>query len=140
MVREDCRRPPVWAERPGRVASWIYNKAHLLLARQEAPVYVPLRYISLMAILDPHEWVFCDYIGGRVAVTVWHHFDPHVRQSLEEPVPCRMDLFGPEGEAVLKRLPMEFARGLDAALAKLPHAGEAAVVPLKRSHEPSDPS
>lgn len=94
-----------------------------------------MRFISLMAILDHREWVFCDYIGGRVATTVWHHFDPHRRQSLEEPVPCRMDLFGPEGEAMLKRLPMEFSKGLDAALIKLRPHGDATLLQLKKPHD-----
>lgn len=134
MRDDECRRPPLWGSREGHVASWIYNKAHLLLARQSPPIFVPLRNVSLMAILQPHEWVFCDYIGGRIAVTIWHDFRPQERDSLDEPVSCRMDLFSPGAEIALKRLPMEFAHGLEVALAKTAPRTDAKIVPLNGSH------
>lgn len=130
MAEDACRRPPVWATREGLVAPWIYNKARVLLSRQEPPLFVPLRYVSLMAILYPQEWVFCDHIGGRTAASVWRAFEPHGRSSLEAPVPCRMDIFSPEGDAVLKRLPIEFSRGLDRALKKLSPVDGGRILPL----------
>jgi hypothetical protein len=71
-----------------------------------------------MAILLEREWVFCDYIGGRVAVSVWHHFDPRSREDLHESVTCQMDLFSPEGEEILRRMPMEFHQALNNAVKK----------------------
>ena len=114
----DCRRPPLWQSREGVIPAWIYNQAALLLRRLPAPVYVPMRYVSVMGILYPAEWVFCDYVGGRVAVSVWHDFRPQHRSGLQEPVSCVMDLFSEKGEAILKRLPMEFYRSLTMALEK----------------------
>ena len=114
----DCRRPPLWERRAGMVPAWIYNQASILLHRDAGPVYVPLRYVSVMAILSSREWVFCDFIGGKVAVTVWHHFAPQLRQDLQDAVPCQMDLFNPDSEVILRRLPMEFNQALTVALKK----------------------
>ena len=138
MRDDECRRPPLLERREGHLASWIYNKAHLLLARQPAPIFVPLRNVSLMAILHPQEWVFCDYIGGRLVVTSWHDFRPQERESLEEPVSCLMDLYSAEADIALKRLPMEFAQGLEHALAKTVQQTDARILPLTGS-QPHDP-
>ncbi len=119
MIKEsDCRRPPVWQTRPGLVPAWIYNQALILQHAASGPVFIPLRFVSVMAILMEREWVFCDYIGGRVAVSVWHHFAPQSRDDLHEGVPCRMDLFSPAGEEILRRLPMEFHQALNHAIKK----------------------
>ena len=119
MIKDsDCRRPPVWQTRPGLVPAWIYNQALILQHAATGPVFIPLRYVSIMAILLEREWVFCDYIGGRVAVSVWHHFDPRSREDLHESVTCQMDLFSPEGEEILRRMPMEFHQALNNAVKK----------------------
>nr|WP_203525127.1 hypothetical protein [Acidithiobacillus ferrianus] len=100
------------------VPAWIYNQALILQHAASGPVFIPLRFVSVMAILMEREWVFCDYIGGRVAVSVWHHFAPQSRDDLHEGVPCRMDLFSPAGEEILRRLPMEFHQALNHAIKK----------------------
>ena len=119
MIKDtDCRRPPVWQTRSGLVPAWIYNQALILQHAASGPVFIPLRYVSVMAILMEREWVFCDYIGGRIAVSVWHHFATRSRDNLHEGVTCQMDLFSPEGEEILRRLPMEFHQALNNAVKK----------------------
>lgn len=91
----------------------VYNLAHTLLAR--APhgcLFVPIRRMQWLAVLDAEEIVFVDREAGRFINIAWREFRPQARQSLDDPVAYQAVYYRPDGAAHMLRLQGEFPRAL----------------------------
>ncbi len=91
----------------------VYNLAHILLTR--APLgclFVPIRTMQYLAVLDREEFIFVDREGGRLIELAWREFQPAARTSLDAPVAYRAVYYAPQAPALMTRLQGEFARAL----------------------------
>ena len=108
-----------------------YNLAFLLLQQSESGcVFVPIRRMQYLAVVDEAEYIFVDREGRRVIELAWQAFAPHSRTSLDEPVPYELVYYSNRGPNIMTWLPMEFHRALSELARKQPRPGGGRVVPF----------
>lgn len=96
-----------------------YNLARVLLGRSPAGVlFVPIRAMQYLAILDGEEFVFVDGQHKSWIEVAWQRFRPQARSALDDPVPYEAVVYHPDGLNVLGRLMGEFPKALQALAAK----------------------
>lgn len=130
IVRETFHRPPELAREPHRLPGATYNLAYRL--RHQAgteSLFVPIRTMQYLAILDRDEFAFVDGVGRRVIELSWRNFRPWERSALKDPVPYDAVFYGPSAEETMRRLPVEFLRALQALALRV----------ARRSHPPGVP-
>jgi len=114
-----------------------YNTMRLLLDYSDAPcVFVPIRSMQYMAVIDYEEVIFMDAISARRSIEFsWQYFKPHERSSLTEPVQFRLAFYDLKALETMKRLQWEFDKGLRVYYGRLkanqPKTG-ATVIPLDK--------
>jgi hypothetical protein len=107
-------------------------------------VFVPIRSMQFQAVIDRHEIIFVDALGGyvvqggeggRVILLSWQPAPPGELGSLSEPVPCEVVHYRAGLEDLQRRLVGEFTAALAAADARLESATAESrcshVVPLR---------
>ncbi len=91
----------------------VYNLARLLLARSSRGcLFVPIRTMQYLAVLDRDEFIFVDREGGRFIELAWREFQSAERSSLDEPVAYEAVYYSPGAAAVMTRLQGEFSHAL----------------------------
>lgn len=114
-----------------------YNLAHSLLARAPSGVvFVPIRSMQMLAILDREEFVFLDSQYKRWVEIAWQHFRPQARSSLDEPVPYEVVIYHPDGQKNLNRLLAEFPKALQALSSKEKLDGPAKLLKFEAKRPP----
>lgn len=90
-----------------------YNLAITLLADSpEGTLFVPVRSMQYMAILDAEEFVFLDGERKCWVDIAWRHFQPQKRDSLAEPVQYEAVYYLGNAASVMMRLQREFPLAL----------------------------
>lgn len=91
----------------------VYNLAHTLLSRAEnGCLFVPIRSMQFLAVLDAEEFIFVDREAGRAIDLAWREFRPQARQSIDEPVAYQCVYYGREATAHMTRMLGEFPKAL----------------------------
>jgi hypothetical protein len=99
----------------------IYNLYRSLDARNDiGHVFVPIRTMQFMAVLDRNEIVFVDsqsYAvskneGGRLILVAWKFPVSHDRDSLGDPMPCEVIFYEREDSDLQLRLVTEFRNAM----------------------------
>jgi len=135
-MQESFYRPPEVGREPRRLPAETYNLALLLWRRCQADgLFVPIRSMQYLAIIDRQETIFVHREGRRMIELAWQSFHPEVRQSLADPVPYELVTYAGAAPDVMQRLPMELLRALRSLAQKSRPAAPTQVVPLRR---PSD--
>lgn len=102
-----------------RIPASLYNLAHNLVARSEhGCVFVPLRYMQVLAVITTEEIIFVDSLsyasqdgeGGRIIQLAWQ-CKPH-RDALDAPVECDVVYYHESGRQTQPRLVREFGDAL----------------------------
>lgn len=127
QVRETFYRPPALEREPRQLPAPLYNLA-FRLRRQAggACLFVPIRSMQYLAVLDAEEFVFVDGIGRRVIELAWRAFRAGERATLEAPVPYELVCYVPGAKGTMRRLLSEFPRALhDLAQRQRPADGPA---------------
>ncbi len=125
-------------ERPlVRIASALpaasYNLARILLADSNVGcVFVPLRSMQYLAVIDREEIIFVDSQYKRWVEVAWQAFRPHDRRALDQPVVYEAVFYTPDGAEVQRRLQGEFHRALEQQMQRRPHPYPARVLSLRR--------
>jgi hypothetical protein len=109
------REPPLATENRTLPAA-VYNQVHGLLARSPGVVFVPIRAMQYLAIIDAEEIVFVDHLRKNRAEIAWHRFHPQARSALDQPVAYEAAYYREYGAGIMRQLQAEFPRAL-AALA-----------------------
>jgi hypothetical protein len=111
-----------------------YNKIRLLHARAGGkPLFVPLRGMQYLAIVDSEEIVFVDGQGPRVIEVSWQDFRAGDRENLRDPVNYTCIYYHDKGVQAMSRLQGEFLKGLELLEQRQPKAtGQATVTRLER--------
>ncbi len=108
-----CYRDQELASEPRLLPAASYNLAHTLLSRSpDGCLFVPIRPIQYLAIIDAEEFVFLDGERKCWIDIAWQNFRPQVRDSLEEPVPYRSVYYRPDATQLMVRLQTELPRAL----------------------------
>ena len=100
------------ARLPAFLPASTYNLAHTLLARAGKCLFVPIRNLQYMAVLDAEEFIFVDSQNKAWVELAWQHFRPQARSSLDERVPFEVAHYLPQAAKTMKRLPGEFHQAL----------------------------
>jgi hypothetical protein len=123
----------------------LYNGAQRLLSRSGSGcVFVPIRSMQFMAVIDGEEIVFVDSqayaveggVGGRIITTAWIPAPVAERISLSDPVACERVDYLADMDTTQRRLVGEFGKALALMLERsrdgaVPPAG-ARILPLRR--------
>ncbi len=110
-----------------------YNLAHTLLARAGKCLFVPIRSLQYMAVLDAEEFIFVDSQNKAWVELAWQHFRPQARNALDERVPFELVHYTPQATETMKRLPGEFYKALLVLAERDLPRQDARVLPLNRT-------
>ncbi len=111
-MEEHFYREQEIARLPAFLPAATYNLAHTLLARAGACLFVPIRSLQYLAVLDAEEFIFVDSQNRAWVELAWQHFRPQSRASLDERVPFEVVHYLPQAAETMKRLPAEFHQAL----------------------------
>lgn len=120
------------ARLPDFLPAATYNLAHTLLARAGKCLFVPIRSLQYMAVLDAEEFIFVDSQNKAWVELAWQHFRPQARSALDESVPFEVVHYGPQAVATMKRLRREFHQALHTLAERDLPQQDARVLPLVR--------
>ena len=99
-----------------------YNLYRALLKRCTAGhVFIPIRNVQFMGILDKSEIVFVDsqsYAyskdeGGRLIMIAWQFSSSQDRDALNQPMPCDVVFYGNKNRDLQRRLIVEFKKSME---------------------------
>lgn len=114
-------RPAETAREQVTLPAPIYNRCRLLLSRCATQcVFVPIRSMQYLAVIDTEEIIFVDNHGyahrdgqgGRLIVIAWESGKQSTRTSLTEPVPIEIVYYEADGHDTQRRLMSEFPPAL----------------------------
>lgn len=106
-----------------------YNLTRILLADGDQDcVFVPIRPMQYMAVIDREEIIFVDSHYRRWVEVAWRSFRPGDRAGLEEPVAYRAVYYTPDGADLQLRLQADFHKALELLAAHRNAPGDAAVL------------
>lgn len=122
------------AREPRTLPAATYNLVHTLLAQSgRSCLFVPIRSLQYLAVVDHEEIIFVDREGARMIELAWQQFNPRARASLEDPVPHELVYYLEKGRETMKRLPVEFYQALLQLAEKRTFSGPAKILKLLRS-------
>ncbi len=122
---------PVLTSRTGKVDAADYNLIHRALTRDGPSIRLSLSGLKTLRMILQHDaWVVVDTAYNDLPVLAWTDFEVRRRNTLHEPVPCRIRLYHGHASMVLKR-------ALQAVRSELterygPSRDEPAVLPFKK--------
>lgn len=108
-----CYREDEVSREPRHLPASTYNLAITLLGRCKDPyLFVPIRSMQYLAILDLEEFVFIDGERKCWIDIAWHHFKPQMRTALDQSVAYEAIYYRAEQAAIMTRLQREFPLAL----------------------------
>jgi hypothetical protein len=131
IVEETFYRRDEVARAPRSLPAVTYNLAHVLLARATGGcLFVPIRCMQVLAVLDNEEFIFVDREGGRMIEIAWQQFRPGERTALDTPVTYEAVYYSDAAPQVMQRLQAEFHKALMQLEHRAPAHAPARVVKL----------
>jgi hypothetical protein len=125
------------ARLPDFLPAATYNLAHTLLARTGHCLFVPIRSMQYMAVLDSEEFIFVDSQNRAWIELAWQHFRPQARSALDERVPFEVVHYMPQAAETMKRLPAEFHQALQLLAGRQKPDTPASVLDLQAKRRPN---
>lgn len=109
----------------------IYNTAHTLLAQSEADcVFIPIRSMQFLAIIDAEEIVFVPGDFRNIVAIAWTDFRPNQRSALHDPVPYIVRHYRTDGVELMRQLQTDFSQALQTFYAKQVGTRQADILPF----------
>ncbi len=106
-----------------------YNLAITLLSRcSTRHLFVPIRSMQYMAIVDNEEFVFIDGERKCWVDIAWRNFKRQARDALDQPVAYDAVYYRENMSAVMKRLQSEFPVALQMLINKTTLEGPARII------------
>jgi hypothetical protein len=114
-----CYREPE-VERESRfLPAATYNLAQTLFSRSNSDcLFVPIRTMQYLAILDAEEFVFLDGVRKCWIDIAWQNFCPQMRITLGDPVGFQAVYYRADSAQLMSRLQAELPRSLNKLAAK----------------------
>ena len=131
IIEETFYRPPELSRVSRRLPAETYHLARRLLRRATTGcLFVPLRGMQYLAVLDAEEFIFVDREGRRMIDLAWQRFAPQSRQSLDEPVSYEAVYYSPASAEIMRRAQAEFGQALREIEKKAGSNGSARIIRL----------
>jgi len=131
IVEETFYRRDEVAREQRSLPATTYNLARVLLAHAaNGYLFVPIRGMQYLAVLDNEEFIFVDREGGRMIEIAWQHFRPGERTALDTPVAYEAVYYSASGIQIMQRLQGEFHKALMLLVQRAPARALARVVKL----------
>ncbi len=119
-----------------------YGLIHRLFRRASGGcLFVPIRSMQYLAVVDAEEIIFTDGAGDRSIELAWQDFQPQLRSALTEPVAYQAVYYAQSAAQTMSRLQGEFHRALidlerkrSGGLAAPADYGTARIVKLSRGN------
>ena len=113
MTQEVFYRPQELARLPHRLPGVAYNlMRRLLRCATSGCIFVPIRSMQYLAVVDRDEVIFVDGAGDRSIELAWQNFQPQARDALTDPVAYEAVYYASGAERTMARLQGEFPRAL----------------------------
>ncbi len=112
----------------------LYHLLRRLLQHSgESCVFIPIRTLQYLAVMDVAEVIFVDSHNRPYIELAWQRFRPQTRSGLDEPVAYEVVYYLDKGRQTMHRLSQEFHLALQALDARQVQDEEAVVLPLPTS-------
>lgn len=110
-----------------------YNLAQTLFSRSASGcLFVPIRSMQYLAILDAEEFVFLDGERKCWIDIAWQNFRPQLRTTLDDPVAFQVVYYRADSAQLMSRMQAELSRALgELAKKETPH-GDARILKFER--------
>ena len=129
-----CYREPEINRESRQLPATTYNLAITLLARcANKNLFVPIRSMQYMAIIDAEEFVFIDGERKCWIDISWQNFKPQARDALDQSVEYNAVFYRDGLSGIMTRLQSEFPIALQALVNKDRLDGPARVIKFKKS-------
>ncbi|NOT17385.1 MAG: hypothetical protein HOP20_04855 [Sulfuriferula sp.] len=114
-----CYRDSIYAQETRTLPAHVYNLAlNLLHNTPQRVLFVPIRAMQYLAVLDDEEWVFLDGVRKCWVDIAWQHFQPQQRNSLSDAVAYQAVYYQAESSLLMSRLQHELPLALQALASK----------------------
>lgn len=124
-----CYRDPEISHEARHLAASTYNLAITLLSRcPTRHLFVPIRSMQYMAIIDNEEFVFIDGERKCWIDIAWRNFKRQDRAALDQPVAYDAVYYREDMAAVMKRLQNELPAALQLLVSKTRLEGAARII------------
>jgi len=124
-----CFRDPEVSREARHLPANTYNLAITLLARcPTRHLFVPIRSMQYMAIIDHEEFVFIDGERKCWIDIAWRNFKPQTRNALDQPVAYEAVYYRENMSAIMSRLQSEFPAAMQALVNKTKLGGPARII------------
>ncbi|MEK6686175.1 MAG: hypothetical protein AABY99_07280 [Pseudomonadota bacterium] len=124
-----CYRDPEINRETRYLPAITYNLAITLLSRcATRHLFVPIRSMQYMAIIDHEEFVFIDGERKCWIDIAWQNFKPQARDALDQPVAYEAVYYSENMSSVMIRLQSEFPAALQALVNKTKLDGPARII------------
>lgn len=132
-VRETFYRGNELARERRAMPARTYNLTRILLTRtRDAFVFVPIRSMQYLAIVESAEFNFLHSEERPDIELSWQNFAPAERSGLDDPVAYDAVYYRAHAAVTMRRLQGEFLRALEQMAARSAPAQSGAVLELKR--------
>jgi len=132
-ARESFERGPELARNAAALPAASYNLSRILLAQSRTGcVFVPMRGMQYMAVIDAEEIIFVDSQYKRWVEVAWRGFRPDQRQALDEAVAYQVLYYTPDGADTQRRLQGEFHAAMTLLDSRRPHPATANVLAMPK--------
>ncbi|HRB97487.1 MAG TPA: hypothetical protein PKY67_07235 [Nitrosomonas sp.] len=124
-----CNRDPEINREARHLSASTYNLAITLLARcPTRHLFVPIRSMQYMAIIDHEEFVFIDGERKCWIDIAWRNFKPQIRDALDQPVAYEAVYYRENMSAIMTRLHSDFPVALQTLVSKAKLEGPARII------------
>ncbi len=131
--RESFERGQPLGEQDAALPAATYNLTRILLASSPNNcVFVPIRAMQYMAVIDREEIIFVDSQYKRWVEVAWRRFNPQARAALDEAVAYQAVFYTREGRDLQRRIQAEFHKALALLDSRRPAPGAASILPLRK--------
>lgn len=133
-----CYREQEVSRESRQLPAVTYNLAVTLLSRSvSGNLFIPIRSMQYLAILDAEELIFLDGPRKCWVDIAWRNFHPQLRHSLDEPVSYEAVYYTVEAANIMARLQRELFLALQQLSGKEPALGNAKVIKFPGVHKVS---
>ena len=109
-----------------------YRLIRLLFSRnQNDTLFVPIRSMQYLGVIDREEVLFVDGQGPRMIELCWRDFQSGEREDLRKPVTYSCVYYHAKSREIMFRLQSEFFKALELIEQRQPKSGVATVTPLE---------
>lgn len=110
----EFERSSVLRQEQRQLPANLYKNIRLRLSHHPAPhLFVPIRSMQYLAVIDNQEIVFVDGRRPRFIELAWQRFLPNQREDLISPVAYTCSYYDPQGEVTMQRLQNDFFKALN---------------------------